>query len=185
MRNHRNSRGSAALAACTAGIFSAAIASYACAQTNLVIDYNFAAGVDGSPDASTGDVPMTNSLNPDAGPWMGWNNWVYPYAGYYCSTVDTGLPSTSSGNGGSDQYGKTFGGNNGNPGTSNGGIYQYVGATAGDTYTASGFFDNSAIANDGEDELNSGQTDSVEMLFYSGADGTGTTLATNVSAREC
>ncbi|MGD0462148.1 MAG: autotransporter-associated beta strand repeat-containing protein [Tepidisphaeraceae bacterium] len=163
MRNIPNHRRRAALAACIAGIAGAAFASSAKAQ-NLLLDPGFEAGIDGAPDASSGDVPMSTS-----GPWSGWNNWLGPYSGYYASSVDDGLTARTG-----TQMGKTFSG-------PNGGIYQDVAVTAGDSYTASAWFDNSSTANGGIDLLNGPETDDVRMIFFSGPSGTGNGLGTYVT----
>jgi MYXO-CTERM domain-containing protein len=106
-------------------------------------------------DASAGDVPMSNG-----GPWQGWNNWVSPYSGYYtAATAHTGT-----------QAGKTFSG-------PNAGIYQYVTVTAGATYTASAYFEDFS-----GDPLQGGETDDVRMIFWSGPNGTGSALVTDVSS---
>ena len=154
MRNIRKYRGRSALAACTAGIVGAAFASSVHAQ-NLLLDPGFEGGIAGAPDASAGDVPLSA-----AGPWLGWNNWVPPYSGFYTTSVPAH---------GGTQVGKTFSG-------PNGGIYQFVPVTAGDTYTAAAWFVNSS-----SDALNGAETDDVRMIFFSGPNGTGSGLGTDVS----
>jgi len=130
------------------------IASYASA--NLLLDPSFEPGIAGAPDASSGDVPMSVS-----GPWSGWNNWVPPYSAYYTQSIpaEDGV-----------QVGKTFSG-------PNGGIYQFIAANAGDSYTASAYFVDSS-----SDPMQDGETDDVRMIFWSGPNGTGSSLATDVSA---
>jgi autotransporter-associated beta strand protein len=165
MRNRRQLRGRAALTACVSGFVGIAIASSVKAQTNLILDPGFEAGVDGSPDASTGDTPMVAG-----GPWLGWNNWVGPYSGYYASSVDDGFDAH-----GGTQFGKTFSG-------PNGGIYQFVDdINAGDSYTASAWFEDNTTGNGGADALNGPQTDDVRMIFFSGPDGSGDNLGTFVA----
>lgn len=111
------------------------------AAVNLLGNPSFEANVSGSPDASGGDVP-TNG----AGPWLGYNNWVAPFNGYYtAATAHTGT-----------QAAKTFSG-------PNGGIYQSVAVTAGTTYTASAYFENfagDALSATGD------QTDDVRLTFF-------------------
>src|SRR5208282_3122055 len=108
---------------------------YASAQTQLLLDPGFEAGVSGAPNAAPNDVPMST-----AGPWIGWNNWVPPYSGYYTQSI-----AAHSGT----QVGKTFS-------SLNGGIYQYAPVTAGEAYTASAWFVNSS-----SDALQAGETDDV------------------------
>jgi autotransporter-associated beta strand protein len=130
---------------------------------NLLLDPGFEAGIDGAPDASGGDTPMSVS-----GPWLGYNTYLAPYSGYYGSSADDGLPAHTG-----TQFGKTFG-------APNAGIYQFVPVNPGDNYTASAFFYNSTTANGGQDGLNGPQTDDVRMIFFPGANGTGSPLATDV-----
>ena len=149
MRNNRHYRGHSALAACTAGILGAVLATSAKAQ-NLLLDPGFEPdATTGAPNASAGDVPMST-----AGPWLGWNNWVSPYSAYYTASV---APHSGT------QVGKTFSG-------PNAGIYQFVNITAGNSYTASAWFDD-----DASDPFNdTAMTDDVRMIFFSGTGGTGT-----------
>jgi hypothetical protein len=107
-------------------------------------------------NASANDVPMAGS----GGAWSGWNNWVSPYSGYYTASVaHSGL-----------QAAKTFSG-------PNAGIYQYVPVTAGQTYTASAYFENSST----DVITDTAATEDVRMIFFSGANGTGSALATDVA----
>jgi hypothetical protein len=156
MRNNRHYRGHSALAACTAGILGAVLATSAKAQ-NLLLDPGFEPdATTGAPNASAGDVPMST-----AGPWLGWNNWVSPYSAYYTASV---APHSGT------QVGKTFSG-------PNAGIYQFVNITAGNSYTASAWFDD-----DASDPFNdTAMTDDVRMIFFSGTGGTGTNLGTFVT----
>jgi hypothetical protein len=122
----------------------------ATASAGLLANPGFEAFVSGSPDASSGDVPMNSG-----GPWAGWNNWVSPFSGYY--TDDVAHTGT--------QAGKTFSG-------PNAGIYQNVSVTAGQQYTASAYFLNRS----GVDALNGIQTVDIRITFFDGANGTGNNL---------
>ena len=136
--------------------------SYAAAQTQLLLDPGFEPGVAGAPNAAAGDVPMQSTPGgTPTGPWLGWNNWVSPYSGYYTQSI----PAHSG-----TQSAKTFSG-------PNGGVYQYVNLTGGDAFTASAFFFNNS-----NDAMTTGQTDDVRMIFFDGPNGTGNNLGTVVSA---
>ncbi|HEX4052651.1 MAG TPA: autotransporter-associated beta strand repeat-containing protein [Tepidisphaeraceae bacterium] len=130
---------------------------------NLLLDPGFEAGDDGAPDATAGDVSMGTPTTPEAGPWLGWNNWVGPvYSGFYTTSI-----AAHSGT----QVGKTFSG-------PNGGIYQYVDVNAGNSYTASAWFVDSST-----DPFNdTAETDDVRMIFFAGPDGTGANLGTFVTS---
>lgn len=125
------------------------------ASAGLLLNPGFEAGVDGTPDVSGGDASMA-----DGGPWLGWNNWVSPYSGYYTAAV------AHSGT----QAGKTFSG-------PNAGIYQYVAVTPGLEYTASAWFLNAS----GGDAFNGAQTADIRIIFFSGPNGTGDNLGTFVA----
>src|SRR5271157_1544858 len=110
-------RRAAVIHSCAAAVAGFVIGgAYASGQTNLLLDPGFEAGVDGAPDASSGDVATSTTSVPAAGPWIGWNNWVSPYSGFYT----TSIPAHSG-----TQVGKTFSG-------PYGGIYQYAAVTGGD-----------------------------------------------------
>jgi len=126
------------------------------ASANLLTDPSFEPGIASAPSAGSGDVPMST-----AGPWAGWNNWVAPYSAYYTQSV---VPEDGV------QVAKTFSG-------PNAGIYQYVAATGLDSYTASAYFENSST-----DPMQAGETDDVRMIFFSGPNGTGSALDTEVSS---
>jgi len=136
---------------------------YASGQTNLLLDPGFEAGVAGAPDASSGDVATSTTAVQRAGPWIGWNNWVSPYSGFYT----TSIPAHSG-----TQVGKTFSG-------PYGGIYQFPSVTGGDAYTASAWFVNSSLP---ADTLQNGETDDVRITFFSGPNGTGTNLGLVISS---
>jgi autotransporter-associated beta strand protein len=126
---------------------------YASGQ-NLLLDPGFEAGIAGAPNAALGDVSMSTS-----GPWLGWNNWVSPYSGYYANAANDGFTAHTG-----SQVGKTFSG-------PNAGLYQFAAVTGGEAYTASAWFDNSTT-----DALEAAQTCDVRMTFFSGANGTGNNL---------
>lgn len=123
------------------------------ASANLLTDPGFE-GV----DASAGDVSTVGS----GGAWSGWNNWVPPNGAYYTAAVaHTG-----------SQAGKTFSG-------PNAGIYQYVDVSGNDgaAFTGSLWFVNSSV-----DPLQAAsQLADVRVVFFDGANGTGTALATIVA----
>jgi autotransporter-associated beta strand protein len=150
----------AAIFGCSAGVIGALTASFARGQTNLLPDPSFEAGIDGAPDATAGDVPMVVG-----GPWSGWNNWVGPYSGYYENTASNGQPAHTG-----TQFAKTFS-------APNAGIYQFIPANAGDTYTASAWFVNSTMGNGGIDALSGAETDDVRMIFFAVPNPTPTTVA--------
>ena len=127
----------AGIAAC---VLAAGTAPSAKAATNLILNPSFEAGVAGSPNASAGDTTTSGTT-----PWIGYNNYTAPYGGFYTAAVaHTGT-----------QAGKTYSG-------PNCGIYQFVSATAGDSYTASAF-----INNLGSDALTAGtaQTEDLRLIF--------------------
>jgi autotransporter-associated beta strand protein len=149
-------RRTAVIHRCAAAVAGFVIAgAYASGQTNLLLDPGFEAGVAGAPNASSGDVPMST-----AGPWIGWNNWVSPYSGYYTTSI-----TAHSGT----QVGKTFSG-------PYAGIYQYASVTGGDAYTASAWFVNSST-----DALTPDETDDVRITFFAGPNGTGNNVGVVVS----
>jgi autotransporter-associated beta strand protein len=138
---------------------------YASAQTQLLLNPGFEAGVAGSPNAGAGDMPMQATPGgAPTGPWLGWNNWNYPYSGYYTAQIPARTGT---------QVAKTYS-------APNGGIYQFVSVIGGDAYTASAYFDNTTVLP--QDTLQLGQTCDVRMIFFSGPGGTGTNLGTVVSA---
>jgi autotransporter-associated beta strand protein len=137
-------------------------------QANMLGNPGFESPVVGT----GGDIPMQST--PGGAPvdyWEGWNNWDSPYSGYY----DDSIPAHSG-----NQVGKTFGGQTYSGNGPNAGIYQSVPATPGDSYTANGWFVNST-GNGDVDQLNNGETDDVRIIFDSAANGTGNTLATDVT----
>jgi autotransporter-associated beta strand protein len=88
------------------------------------------------------------------GPWLGWNNWVAPYSGFY----STAAPAHTAGG----QVGKTFS-------APNGGIYQFPNVTQYDAYTASVWFYNLST-----DSLQPAETEDVRFAnWYSGTNGSG------------
>lgn len=104
-----------------AAITAAALLVSATASANLLLQPSFEVS-EGTPSAVGPDI-MT--LTPGSA-WSGWNTWVDPYGAYVTdSQARTGT-----------QAGKTFG-------APNSGIYQFVPATAGETYEASAYFLNS------------------------------------------
>jgi hypothetical protein len=137
-------RNGAAVAVAAAGL-----ATELKAETNLLAAPGFEVS-GGAPDAAAGD----QTTNQAGSPWLGWNNWVAPYGGFYTA----GTSRTGS------QAGKTFSG-------ANGGLYQFVPATAGKTYVASGWF-----LNKSGDEFRSAEQADVRMTFFEGPNGTGAPL---------
>jgi len=133
-------------------------------QANLLLDPGFEAGIDGAPNASSGDVPMqaTPGGTP-TGPWSGFNQWTYPYSSWYTASIPAHTGT---------QVAKTF--------SNSGGVYQAVNANAGDSYTGTGWFVNSS-GNGGVDELNGPETDDVRLIFYPSPNGSGNALATDVA----
>jgi autotransporter-associated beta strand protein len=149
-------------AAASAG---ALLATHANAQTNLLIDPGFAAGVDGAPAAATNDDASMGGLSGNQVPWNGFENYFYPYSAYY--TVSNVTPRTAG-----DQIGKTFGGNS-SPFA--GGIYQVVsgesaGVYSGDTYVAAGWLDD-----DASDPLVDGDSDSIQLNYFAAPESSSTT----------
>jgi autotransporter-associated beta strand protein len=133
---------------------------YASGQTQLLLNPSFAVGVNGTPSAAGGDVAMSTG-----GPWLGWNNWVAPYSGFY----STAAPAHTAGG----QVGKTFS-------APNGGIYQFPNVTQYDAYTASVWFYNLST-----DALQPGETEDVRFAnWYSGTNGTGSLTGGNVNSAE-
>ncbi|MDB5327592.1 MAG: hypothetical protein JWM57_3161 [Phycisphaerales bacterium] len=111
------------------------------AAANLLLSPGFEAGIDGSPNAGTGDVATAGTT-----PWNSWNNWAPPnYTGFYTASFAHG----------GTQAGKTYSG-------PNCGIYQTVNITGGDTYTASAFFLNAT-----SDPLGGGaaQTEDIRLTW--------------------
>ncbi len=154
MRTRKNTRTTFYIAAAAGA--AALLATHANAQTNLLIDPGFAAGVDGAPDATAGDQAMGGVAGGGGSvvPWNGYSTFFYPYSAYYTVSVTPRTPG--------DQVGKTFGGG----GTYSGGIYQVIsgesqGVYGGDTYVAAGWFDD-----DASDPLSPGATDQIELNYY-------------------
>lgn len=125
-----------------AGLIGAALLIYSAparAAVELLSNPGFEANVNGSPDATTGGDKVTGS----GGPWTGWNNWTPPYNAYYTAAVaHTGA-----------QAGKSYSG-------PNAGIYQAITGTAGDSYTASGWFDYRST-----DAMGPTSTEDVRIIF--------------------
>jgi len=165
-KSRRNGR---ILLNCTAGVAGLLLAgTKAWGQANMLGNPGFENPV----LAPNTDQPMQST--PGGAPvsfWEGWNNWNFPYSAYY----DDNIPTH-----GGNQVGKTYGGMTYPGNGPNAGIYQPVPANPGDSYTATGWFVNSS-GNGDIDQLNNNETDDVRMIFDSAANGTGNTLATDVT----
>lgn len=131
-------------------------------SSNLMLNPSFEPGIDGSPNAASGDMFMSTPTVTTNGPWLGWNNWAGPvYSAYYTQRIapEDGV-----------QCAKTYSG-------PNGGVYQSVAATVGESFQATAWFENSS-----SDPMQGAETADLRLIFHDAANGNGNTLSTVVSA---